>query len=185
MNWSRSLDYIVKEFGIPWYMFHRVDLHNELKMLAFDQGKGVPGVLKLGSRVVSVVRCAVDGSQGTRSLTDSSQDPDHTKFTLQDGTEVEADVIFGADGVHVRTKPGTFLPSSPLLMLFVQSKTVIAVTGEETPATPTGQAAYRFIIPVDDLLSDPETAWLVENRPVTMNIFPIEDRRIACYPCRR
>ncbi|KAL6703985.1 hypothetical protein ACN47E_008923 [Coniothyrium glycines] len=145
VNWSRSLDYIVKDFGTPWYLFHRVDLHNELKRLAFEEGEGIPAVLQLGSRVISA-------------------DTENTRITLHDGTEIHADVILGADGVH--------------------SKTVVAVTGRETPSSPTGQAAYRFIIPVVDLLKDSDTAWLVKDRPITMNIFPIEDRRIASYPCR-
>lgn len=54
-TWSRSLDYILKEFGTPWYLFHRVDLHNELKRLAFEDGPGQPAALKLDCRVVSVV----------------------------------------------------------------------------------------------------------------------------------
>lgn len=55
VNWSRSLDYIVEDFGTPWYLFHRVDLHNELKRLAFGEGDGAPAILKLGTRVASVV----------------------------------------------------------------------------------------------------------------------------------
>ncbi len=54
-NWSRSMDYIEQQFKIPWYMFHRVDLHDELKLLAFGDGEGVPVELKLGCRVLSVV----------------------------------------------------------------------------------------------------------------------------------
>ena len=66
-----------------------------------------------------------------------------------------------------------------------QSRIARAVTGTDSEAQPTGQAAYRFMIPVSELLDDPETAWLVKDKPVTMTIFPVEDRRIALYPCRK
>jgi len=47
---------MTSEYGHPWLFFHRVDLHNGLKELAFgDEGKGPPVVLKLQSKVTSVV----------------------------------------------------------------------------------------------------------------------------------
>jgi hypothetical protein len=54
-NWDRSLSYVEEEFGSPWYMLHRVDMHDELKRLAFGDGPGQPAELRLGSRVVEVV----------------------------------------------------------------------------------------------------------------------------------
>ncbi len=54
-TWSRSLQYIQDEFHTPWYFEHRVDLHDELKRLAFEDGPGTPASLRLGSKVVDVV----------------------------------------------------------------------------------------------------------------------------------
>jgi len=43
-------------YGHPWLFFHRVDLHNGLKELAFgEEGEGAPVMLKLQSKVTSVV----------------------------------------------------------------------------------------------------------------------------------
>jgi len=47
---------MTSEYGHPWLFFHRVDLHNGLKELAFgEEGEGPPVVLKLQSKVTSVV----------------------------------------------------------------------------------------------------------------------------------
>ncbi len=54
----KSLDHIRPTFGFPWYLIHRVDLHNELKRLAFyEDGLGPPAALKTGHRVMAVVSC--------------------------------------------------------------------------------------------------------------------------------
>lgn len=53
----RTLDHMRPTYGYPWYLIHRVDLHNELKRLAFDKdGAGIPAVLKTGHCVISLVR---------------------------------------------------------------------------------------------------------------------------------
>ena len=47
---------IESRYGAPWYLAHRVDLHNSLKELAMrDAGIGKPCQLRLRARVVSVV----------------------------------------------------------------------------------------------------------------------------------
>ncbi|TCD67710.1 hypothetical protein EIP91_012007 [Steccherinum ochraceum] len=57
-------------------------------------------------------------------------------ITLQSGEVVKCDLLIGADGVKS----------------FVQQ----AVIGHVNPATPTGDAAYRALIPTSFLLADPE-----------------------------
>jgi len=58
---SLSLAHMTSEYGHPWLFFHRVDLHNGLKELAFDEeGEGPPVVLKLQSKVTSVVCSSSD-----------------------------------------------------------------------------------------------------------------------------
>ena len=44
--------YITKKFGAPWFLAHRVDLHEELKILAVgSQGAGTPAVVHLKCEV--------------------------------------------------------------------------------------------------------------------------------------
>jgi salicylate hydroxylase len=84
---SHTLANIEHDYGSPWFFFHRVDLHNELKKLAFDTpGEGPPAILRLGCKVASV-------DAATASL------------TLSDGSIIKSDVVIGADGIHVRHHP--------------------------------------------------------------------------------
>ncbi|POY74198.1 hypothetical protein BMF94_2772 [Rhodotorula taiwanensis] len=72
-----------KEFGAPWLLNHRVDLHNELRRLATtEDGPGKPAVIRTASRVAEV------------------QDAETGKVTLADGEVLSADVIVAADGIH-------------------------------------------------------------------------------------
>ncbi|KAG8532389.1 uncharacterized protein KY384_002874 [Bacidia gigantensis] len=75
---------IKTKYSAPWYLSHRVDLHNTLKDLATkDLGKGPAGTIRLRSKVVEI-------------------DPDSATVTLADGTSHNADIIIAADGVHSR-----------------------------------------------------------------------------------
>lgn len=66
-----------------WYLAHRVDLHNELKLLALGPQQGVPTpTLHLSSTVTEV-----DAEKGV--------------VVLANGQKYEADLIVGADGLHV------------------------------------------------------------------------------------
>lgn len=76
-------DYMVPKYGAPWYLYHRVDLHTELKRLATESTCGSqPAKINLASEVVDV-----DCEKGTLTLANSSV---HQK-----------DLIVVADGVHV------------------------------------------------------------------------------------
>lgn len=64
-------------YGAPYFHIHRADIH---RLLA----SRVPeGVVKLGAKV-----------SGLR------EEGDHVIVSLDDGTQVEADVVIGADGIH-------------------------------------------------------------------------------------
>jgi 2-polyprenyl-6-methoxyphenol hydroxylase-like FAD-dependent oxidoreductase len=67
----------------PWYLSHRVDLHNELKLLALgDDGHGPPAELHLSSAVESV--------QAEEGI-----------VILENGEKYTCDLIVAADGVRV------------------------------------------------------------------------------------
>jgi salicylate hydroxylase len=75
-------DFVHAAYGSPWYLCHRVDLHNELKHLAFStEGAGPPAKLHLSSKVASV-------------------DPEKGEITLVSGQVFKGDLIIGADGIH-------------------------------------------------------------------------------------
>ena len=78
-------------------MAHRVDIHNELKRAYLDPTlQGVPeGKLHLGQRVLSC-------------------DFENTAITLVSGKTVHADLIIGADGIKVKLRSLTVLPSRQL-----------------------------------------------------------------------
>ena len=75
----------VKEAGRwqePWMMAHRAHLHRHLKEMATSTTEpGTPVQVHTSSRVVSV-------------------DSHNSTVTLQDGTQIQGDVVVGADGVH-------------------------------------------------------------------------------------
>jgi salicylate hydroxylase len=71
-----------------------------------------------------------------------SMDPSAPTLTLESGEVVCADLVIGADGVKSTTRQ--------------------YVVGAPDKANPTGDAAYRAIIPADLLLKDPDLRPLVE-----------------------
>ena len=71
-----------------------------------------------------------------------SVDPSIPTLTLESGEVVRADLVIGADGVKSITRQ--------------------YVVGAPDKPTPTGDAAYRAIIPADLLLKDPDLRPLIE-----------------------
>lgn len=89
-------------------------------------------------------------------------DCENATMTLEDGTVVEADLVVGADGIH--------------------SKTRSCVIGHKVPLFSTGTCCYRTLIPIADLLADPQTKGIVEPEGTFVQISS-PDRRICLYPC--
>ncbi|OHW89735.1 FAD binding domain-containing protein [Colletotrichum incanum] len=132
-----------------WYA-HRVDLHDTLKKMATDPaGPGLPVTIHLNSSVVKY-------------------DPGLPAVYLQDGEEVRADLVVGADGIHS-----------------IAGKTVL---GYENPPVPPNHynSCYRFLIPAEVLENDPETKFWNENVDGLVRLFQDDknDRRLISYPCR-
>ena len=67
----------------PWQLSHRVRLHEALKKAATsEEGKGKPATLHLSSKVLQV-------------------DPDSATLEFADSSKITADLVIGADGIHV------------------------------------------------------------------------------------
>ncbi|MDH7798374.1 MULTISPECIES: FAD-dependent monooxygenase [unclassified Beijerinckia] len=77
-------DAAVKEFGAPYWMVHRGDLHT-LLINAVEAAR--PGAIKLGHK-----------------LTDLEQDGSGVRIGFENGARATADVLVGADGVHSRVR---------------------------------------------------------------------------------
>lgn len=72
----------------------------------------------------------------------TSIDPSTPSVTLASGEKITADVIIGADGIRSVVRD--------------------VVVGHPQKVKYTGDSAYRFMIPVEDMLSDPDLEPLVE-----------------------
>ncbi|KAE8340024.1 hypothetical protein BDV24DRAFT_164702 [Aspergillus arachidicola] len=97
------------------------------------------------------------------TVTDVQFDP--ACVTLADGTVVQGDVVIAADGIK-STIRGHLL-------------------GEDSPskAIPTGDAAYRIMLPRGVMEKDPELKELVDEPQATRWLGP--DRHIIAYPVRK
>ncbi|KAH7360729.1 salicylate hydroxylase [Rhexocercosporidium sp. MPI-PUGE-AT-0058] len=74
--------YVTEKFGSPWFFAHRVDLHEELKLLATQhEGEGKPAVVHLNSKVVKY-------------------DTEAGSILLSNGETYTGDLVIAADGVH-------------------------------------------------------------------------------------
>lgn len=89
----------------PWQLSHRVRLHNKLKETALKQG----AKLNLGCKVL-----AVDAAKGT--------------VKLEDGSEVHADIIVGADGIYVSTR---IQYETSILCCIVKNKSIVRLRAAE------------------------------------------------------
>ncbi|GKT46213.1 FAD-dependent monooxygenase OpS4 [Colletotrichum spaethianum] len=133
-----------------WYA-HRVDLHDILRKMATDSaGPGVPVTILANS---SVVRYS----------------PDLPAIHLQDGEEVRADLVVGADGIHS-----------------IACETVLGRTNPPLPPNHYN-SCYRFLIPAEVLEEDPETKFWNENVDGLVRLFPDDktNRNLISYPCRK
>ncbi|KAK2016124.1 FAD binding domain-containing protein [Colletotrichum eremochloae] len=132
-----------------WYA-HREDLHNTLrKMATGSAGPGVPVVIHLNSPV-------------------ARYDPELPAAYLENGEEIRADLIVGADGVRSIAREAVF--------------------GRMNPPVPPKyyNMCYRFLIPAEVLEADPETKFWTENVDGLIRLMSDDktDRKLVAYPCR-
>ncbi|GKT67012.1 salicylate hydroxylase [Colletotrichum tofieldiae] len=133
-----------------WYA-HREDLHAILKKIATDSaGPGIPVTIHLNSSVVKY-------------------NSDLPAVHLQDGEEVRADLVVGADGIHS-----------------IACETVL---GCENPPVPPNHynSCCHFLIPAEVFEKDPETKFWNEDADGLVRLFTDDknDTRLISYPCRK
>ncbi|GJC80881.1 salicylate hydroxylase [Colletotrichum liriopes] len=154
-NLLREITGVTEPFGSEWLLMHRTDLRDQLLRLATGDAA------KLG--ISGPPATVLDGVEVT------GVDVDAGKVRLQDGKEVDADVIVGADGIHS----------------FVRQ----AIVGEPTHFFSTGVSLYRFTFPLEkarDIFKgyppaiDPSNGGFFNMMTVTDET----NRNIIFYPCR-
>ncbi|KAK4546641.1 hypothetical protein LTR36_001858 [Oleoguttula mirabilis] len=94
-------------------------------------------------------------------------DADNASITLENGETIKADILIAADGVR--------------------SKAAKHIVGNDCPEVQSsGTIVYRFTLPTERLLNDPETAHLLSAGAgiTTFNVSPKGDRWLVRYYCR-
>jgi salicylate hydroxylase len=154
-------------YGAKCWTMHRVDLHKGLMELATGQkGDGSPAMVKLGCAAVDL-------------------DCDEGLVRFEDGTVVKNDLVVIADGVHVSLK-SRFQVIHVDCTNALQSRLVGCLTKKESNALPTGRSNYRFIIPMDKVLADPELSKLYEDghTGLRINLHLKDEILFINYACR-
>ena len=146
----------------PWYLSHRVDLHNQLKLLALgEEGNGTPAELHLSSAVESV-----EAEEGI--------------VILENGEKHTFDLIVAADGVRVgRTR----FPNRFHIKLTVGSHESENKYSIQQSQKSTGEAAYRFIIDMSEVAND-LGCLPIAAKDGKCRIAIISEKRVVMYPCR-
>lgn len=140
VGYTRMIPNVRKNLGFPWWLVHRMHLHEGLVTVARRAG----AELVIDARVVDI------------DWTSSKK----VSVTTARGQKYTFDLLVGADGVKsiVRRK---ILP-------------------HVKPAPPTGNCAYRAIVPYSKIRADPELKGLVEK--LTMEVWMADKSYIISYP---
>ncbi|KAK1982801.1 hypothetical protein LZ30DRAFT_781055 [Colletotrichum cereale] len=154
-NLLRETTGVAEPFGSEWLLMHRTDLRDELLRLATGDAA------KLG--ISGPPATVVDGAEV------KEVDVEGGTVLLQDGREVDADIIVGADGIHS----------------FIRQ----AVVGEPPRFLSTGVSLYRFTFPLErarEILKGYPPAIDPANGGF-FSIMAADDetkRSVVFYPCR-
>jgi salicylate hydroxylase len=132
----------VSLFGTAGVTVHRADLLDVLARSLPD------GMVRLGARCVAV----------------SDREGEVAVAKFQDGSEVEADVIIGADGIHSAVRASLFGPDAPRF---------------------TGKICYRSVVPVDAVAGGPppndNVQWLGPHG--TIVLYPVRGDELINVVC--
>jgi hypothetical protein len=104
---------------------------------------------------------------------------------LRSGKEVQADFLVIADGIKVSSSPVVRVSAKQLLIGDNQQSDLRKyILGRTVEPKASGLFCYRFVIPIDLLLKDPECNWLTEDLNAVQIPTDKKHRRIVFYPCR-
>jgi salicylate hydroxylase len=137
-NLISSLDFYdsaAKYPGSFYWDFHRANLHRCL----FDRAVELGAAVLVNSRVTNV-------------LTGLGASGEKAKAVLDDGREMECDLVVGADGINTKMRE--------------------VMLGREDPPTPTGDLAYRLLLSTKEMMKDPELRRFVEDPQVNYWLGP-------------
>jgi salicylate hydroxylase len=142
---QKSIPLQTSRYGADRMIYHRQDLHDALKVNAVDVSRGHVEI-KVSSRVV---RC--DSEAGI--------------VHLEDGTQLEADLIIAADGIKSRLRDH--------------------VVGRKIAAKPTGFSAYRLMADTATLeKEESEFCRIADPRTSMTTMIMAHDRRLIMGPAR-
>lgn len=145
VSFSKDFSSLSKKWKYSWDLIHRAHLHTALKKLAeSSDGDGPPVQLILGCGAESV-------------------DPQAAAVRLQDGRELEGDVVIGADGVGSVSRK--------------------AIPGGDLTPFDSGRSAFRFLVPTQDLLDNERTRHYFQEEGHMVTWISSENKRIVAYPC--
>jgi len=170
IGWAPLGDKFEKEYGSPYYHVHvrfcsnlslsfnnvlemqRADLYNML----WDIAKPFVN-LRTNSKQYHLQEKILSDPELQGKVV--AIDPHTPKVTLESGEIIYADLIVGADGVRSVVRD--------------------VVVGQRDSPTPTGDAAYRAILPTSAMLEDPDLQSLVQDTEMTAWLGP--GRHIMAY----
>ena len=136
---SASLENVQKMWQHPWMLVHRVHLHAALCKAAVERGAD----LQYSRRVAAV-------------------DAQNAAVTLADGTELQGDLIIGADGVSSISRT--------------------QVPGGHVKAFSSGKSAFRFLL-TKSRIDDPRLDKFLKAPEGELVIQMANDRKVVIYPC--
>lgn len=123
---------------------HRGHLHTHLKDVATSsEGDGLPARIYTSSRISRI-------------------DPHKATITLENGDNVQGNLVVGADGVRSVCRR--------------------AVAGPKYDSFPFGKSAFRFMVPRSKILEDPETREFGEALG-SLDMFFSPEHKVIVYPC--
>ncbi len=140
VGYTKMIPNVRKDLGYPWWLVHRMHLHEGLVQVARKAGAD----LVINARVVDI----------------EYKSSKKVNVKTKRGGKYTFDLLIGADGVR----------SVVRMTLFPSIK----------PVPPTGNCAYRAIVPYSQIRKDPELKGLVEK--LTMEVWMADKSYIISYP---
>lgn len=141
VGYTKMIPDVEQNLGYPWWLVHRMHLHDGLVKVA----------RKAGAELVTNAKVVDIKWQGSQKV---------VHVETERGARYDFDLLIGADGVRSVVRKH-ILPNVK-------------------PAPPTGNCAYRAIVPYSKIRADPELKGLVEK--LTMEVWMGDNAYVISYP---